>query len=266
MTTKKLTQLEFIDRCKSIYKDQYIYDNTVYINTRTPVILECKDHGVFEKNARRLLLGNGCNKCNSRWEKYCQSQRLTTDEFIKKATSLHEGFYTYQETIYFNSRTSVIITCPIHGNFSQNAGGHLEGYGCKKCGDLKHGDYRPWFVKTYFSRYPEKRNVPAILYLLYNKEEDFYKVGITTKSTVDERKKYISHYEFDTIDTIYDTMYNVAIAEQEILAVAEKYTPKKRFGGYSECIKHYIDIHQYVPKKDGIFIQEALVDYDIYRK
>jgi hypothetical protein len=266
MTTKKLTQAEFIDRCKSIHNDQYIYDNAVYINNRTPVILECKDHGVFEKNARALLLGNGCKKCNAKWNEYVTRQRMTTEDFINKAKDKHENFYSYEKSDYINSRSKLTITCPIHGDFEQQAGGHLEGYGCKKCGDLKHGDYRPWFVKTYFSKYPEKQNVPAILYLLYNKEEDFYKVGITTKSTVDERKKYISHYEFDTIDTIYDTMYNVAIAEQEILAVAEKYKPKKRFGGYSECIKNYIDIHQYVPKKDGIFIQEALVDYDIYRK
>jgi len=72
---------------------------------------------------------------------------------------------------------------------------------------------------------------------LYNKDEDFYKVGITTKDNVKDRIKYISHYTFEIVDTVSNTMYNIAIAEQEILANAEKYKPKKRFGGYSECIK-----------------------------
>lgn len=51
--------------------------------------------------------------------------------------------------------------------------------------------------------------------------------------------------------------YNIAIAEQEILKISTKYKPKKRFGGYSECIKEYVDIHKYVPNKVGNLIKEA---------
>lgn len=46
-------------------------------------------------------------------------------------------------------------------------------------------------------------------------------------------------------------MYNTAIAEQEILKVSTRYKPKKRFGGYTECIKEHIDIHKYVPNRAG---------------
>jgi hypothetical protein len=257
MTNKKLTQAQFIDRCKEIYIDQYLYDKTIYINTRSNVSVECKDHGTFEKNARALIQGNGCKQCNTKWNNYIQRQRMTTEQFVTKAIDLHDNYYSYENTDYFNSRTNVIITCPIHGNFEQCAGGHLEGYGCRKCGDLKHGDYRPWFVKTYFDRFPEKKDLPATLYLLYNKDEDFYKVGITTKDNVKDRIKYISHYTFEIVDTVSNTMYNIAIAEQEILANAEKYKPKKRFGGYSECIKNYVNIQQYVPNKAGRLIKEG---------
>jgi hypothetical protein len=257
MTTKKLTQDKFIDRCKEIYGDQYNYEKTVYVNTRSTVLVECKNHGLFEKNARALLQGNGCKSCNSKWKDYIKSRRMTTEEFIKKASDKHENFYLYNKSNYVNSRTKLIITCPIHGDFEQQAGGHLEGYGCQKCADLKHGDYRPWFIKTYFDRYPEKKNIPAILYLLYNKEENFYKVGITTKDNVEERIKYISHYTFDVVDKVSDTMYNIAVAEQEILAKATRYNPKKRFGGYSECIKEFINIHEYVPNKAGSPLREG---------
>jgi len=257
MSTKKLTQEEFIDRCKKIYGDQYSYEKIVYVNTRSNVLVECKDHGLFEKNARALLQGNGCRICNSRWKEYINRQRMTTKEFIKKANDKHEGFYSYKKSNYTNSRTKLVITCPIHGDFEQQAGGHLEGYGCQKCADLKHGDYRPWFIKTYFDKYPEKKNIPAKLYLLYNKEEDFYKVGITTKDNIEERVKYMSYYRFEIIDSICDTMYNIAIAEQEILAKATRYKPKKRFGGYSECIKEFINIHEYVPNRVGNPLKEG---------
>ncbi len=52
-------------------------------------------------------------------------------------------------------------------------------------------------------------------------------------------------------------MYNIAIAEQEILKVSTKYKPKKRFGGYTECIKEYVDIHKYVPNKVGNPLREG---------
>lgn len=257
MTTKKLTQEEFIDRCKKIYGDQYTYENTRYINTRSNVSITCLDHGTFLKNARAFLQGNGCKKCNLRWIKYTESRRMTTEEFIEKANNKHNNFYSYEKSKYVNSRTDLIITCPIHGDFKQRAGGHIEGYGCQKCGNLKHGDYRPWFIKTYFDRYPEKKNIPATLYLLYNKEENFYKIGITTKNDVKERIKYISHYTFEIVDTVSDNMYNIAIAEQKILSSFSKYKPNKRFGGYSECIKEFVNIHEYVPSKVGNLIKEG---------
>jgi len=254
---KKLTQTDFIKRVKGCHGNNLSFDQTVYKNNRSDVLVECNIHGVFNINARSLLQGKGCKKCNLRWQDYVHRRRMTTEEFIKKSLDKHEGFYSYEKSNYVNSRTKLTITCPIHGDFEQQAGGHLEGYGCQKCADLKHGDYRPWFIKTYFDKYPEKKNIPATLYLLYNKEENFYKVGITTKNNVEERVKYMSHYTFDIIDKVSDSMYNIAVAEQNILADAKKYKPKKRFGGYSECIKEFVNIHEYVPNRVGNPLREG---------
>jgi len=265
MSTKKLTQDEFVSRCQEIYKDRYDYANTVYINTRSNVVLTCNLHGVFTRNARTLLSGSGCQQCKDNWSDYVLRRRMTNNEFISKAEKLHNNFYAYTKTNYVNSRSNVTITCPIHGDFDQTASGHLEGYGCRKCGDKKHGDYRPWFINTYFDRYPDKKDIPATLYLLYNSSEDFYKIGITTKLDVRDRIKYIAHYDFEVVDTVCDTMYNIALAEQKILSTVEKYKPKKRFGGYTECLKSFVDIHLYVPHKDGILNKEARADNDIRR-
>jgi hypothetical protein len=258
--TTKLTQEEFLQRCKENFGTEYTYEKTVYRNTRSKVIVTCREHGDFEKGAKALLDGVGCPKCDKKRRAYNERRRMTTEEFVAKATKKHDGFYLYDKSKYYNSRTKLTITCPIHGDFQQQAGGHLEGYGCQKCADLKHGDYRPWYIKTYFDRFPEKKNQPATLYLLYCAEEDFYKVGITVKENVEERVKYMAHYNFEVIDTVTDSMYNVSIAEQDILKEFEKYKPSKRFGGYSECITEKVDIHQYVPKGDGIPIKEEIAD------
>lgn len=61
------------------------------------------------------------------------SKKLTTQEFIKKAKKVHNNKYLYEKCDYDGNRNTVIITCPIHGDFEQLAGNHLAGYGCKKC-------------------------------------------------------------------------------------------------------------------------------------
>lgn len=256
---KKMEQEEFIKRCREIFGDDYSYENTIYKNISSSIIITCKRHGDFKKKPCQMLYEkSGCLLCNKKWERYFNQRRLTTTEFIKRANNKHCGFYVYDKTTYFNTRSKVIITCPIHGDFLQRAGSHLEGYGCPNCANLKHGEYRPWYIKTYFDKFPEKKNEPATLYLLYSVEEKFYKVGITIKQSIKERLKYLYQYNFELVDQLSDTLYNVSIAEQNILEDYKnlKYTPQRKFGGFSECISEQVDIHQYIPKEDGILTKE----------
>lgn len=59
--------------------------------------------------------------------------KYTKDTFIKKANKIHNGKYNYSKVIYKYSKSKVIITCPIHGDFEQEAASHLQGHGCPKC-------------------------------------------------------------------------------------------------------------------------------------
>lgn len=61
----------------------------------------------------------------------------TTEKFIKKATSIHRGFYLYSKSIYVGDATSIVITCPIHGDFQQTPNNHYKGRGCKQCGIVR---------------------------------------------------------------------------------------------------------------------------------
>lgn len=60
-------------------------------------------------------------------------RRLTTEEFIEKARATHGDKYGYGRAVYVTGRTKVIITCPTHGDFEQEACSHLQGAGCAKC-------------------------------------------------------------------------------------------------------------------------------------
>lgn len=59
--------------------------------------------------------------------------KYDTKIFVEKAKFIHKNKYNYSKTKYVNSRTKVIITCPIHGDFEQLAANHIRGKGCPKC-------------------------------------------------------------------------------------------------------------------------------------
>lgn len=62
-----------------------------------------------------------------------KGKRFTTEEFIKKASEIHNGKYDYSKSEYIGSNKKINIICLIHGVFSQDASEHLRGRGCRKC-------------------------------------------------------------------------------------------------------------------------------------
>ena len=61
-------------------------------------------------------------------------KRLTTDEFIARANTIHNSKYGYTNVVYKNFQTKIQITCPVHGDFHQKPEYHLNGNGCSECG------------------------------------------------------------------------------------------------------------------------------------
>lgn len=62
--------------------------------------------------------------------------QLTTEEFTKRAKSIHGDTYDYSETEYVNMYSSVKIRCKKHGVFEQMAGNHINPKikaGCPYC-------------------------------------------------------------------------------------------------------------------------------------
>jgi hypothetical protein len=60
-------------------------------------------------------------------------KKLTLNEFIERAKSIHDNKYSYDNAIYKNNYTKITITCPVHGDFDQNPNSHLRGSGCSEC-------------------------------------------------------------------------------------------------------------------------------------
>lgn len=61
-------------------------------------------------------------------------RKLTLKGFVNKALARHGGRYTYANGVYADSKTKLLITCPVHGDFEQTPNNHLNGQGCDRCG------------------------------------------------------------------------------------------------------------------------------------
>lgn len=74
---------------------------------------------------------NGCPICADSQRHI--SNTKTTEKFIEEAKETHGKLYDYSKTIYKRNNKKVIIICPKHGEFKQNAQAHLSGCGCARC-------------------------------------------------------------------------------------------------------------------------------------
>ena len=126
MPLRKTTEA-FVQEARLINGDAYIYDKVDYKNSYSKVVITCRKHGDFLQRPNGHLQGQGCKKC------YNEQLTKPSEEFIQSAKEVHGDKYTYSKTYYKTRNSNVIITCPVHGDFSQRADVHLRGNGCKKC-------------------------------------------------------------------------------------------------------------------------------------
>lgn len=74
-------------------------------------------------------------------------RKMTTNEFVERATSVHGSLYDYSGSCFERSDKSIEIECPTHGTFTQIASNHLRGYGCKKCSIERQRKTTKQFIK-----------------------------------------------------------------------------------------------------------------------
>lgn len=86
------------------------------------------------------------------------SRKSNTEEFVKKAQTVHGDKYDYSETNYVDAWTPVTIICKKHGPFTMSAHNHLRGQGCPLCGNEKKGAYRKVSREDFIRRANEKHH------------------------------------------------------------------------------------------------------------
>jgi hypothetical protein len=127
---RSLTHNEFIEKANDIHNSKYDYSKTIYLNHKSKIEIVCPIHGVFTQVANYHLSGRGCIKCGMR-------EKITKEDFIRRARIEHGEIYDYSLVEYINIKTKVKIICPEHGIFEQTPDNHLRGniYKLKKKGN-----------------------------------------------------------------------------------------------------------------------------------
>lgn len=128
---KRYSEEEYINKAKIVHNNKYDYSETKFKNAREKITVICPKHGRFEIRPSIHLHGQGCPKCS------CEERKKDRNDFIDEANIVHRFKYSYDESIYVNSKTKIEIICPIHGSFFMTPNSHLQGQGCPKCGDEK---------------------------------------------------------------------------------------------------------------------------------
>ena len=119
-------------RMKEAHGDRYDYSKVVIdpnqkLNQKVTII--CPIHGEFQQSLRAHIHGRGCSKCIPRRKK------ITVEDFIKRATEVHNGKYGYNRVKVINSnKDKVEIYCEEGDHyFFQRVDGHLQGKKCPIC-------------------------------------------------------------------------------------------------------------------------------------
>lgn len=150
---KALTLSEVIARATRVHGSTYKYDeDQVYANARTPLIIECREHGIFRQSFdSHVNQGSGCPACFG-------TTKRTTQQFVRLAVAKHGNSYDYSRASYVSNATRLEIVCPNHGSFWKTPVQHLNvGRGCERCHDGPSSAEKKWLSSLEIPN--EKRHV-----------------------------------------------------------------------------------------------------------
>lgn len=126
----KLTQEEFIEKCKTKHNNFYNYEKVIYINAKSKIIINCIKHGDFKQEASSHSRGNGCSECMK--NKMSTNRRKPLIKLIEEFNIRWNFKFDYSMVEYVNNNTKIKIICPEHGIFEQPPKNHIK-YDCPSC-------------------------------------------------------------------------------------------------------------------------------------
>lgn len=162
----------FIQKAISIHNNKYNYDQVIYKNNKTNIIIVCSIHGEFKQTplAHVGKQKQGCPTCGI-IQRSSKNKRTTT-QFIEESKTIHGDRYNYSKSEYISCDKKLTIICNLHGEFQLTPEHHFRKVGCVKCGTERSSNFnritqdeiikRASFVHNY------KYDYSKVIYIDYN--------------------------------------------------------------------------------------------------
>lgn len=117
----------FIEKARRTHGERYQYLHPMPETADEPIIVTCPDHGEFRIVRSQHINGGLCPGCKVH-------KRRDQSEFVADAIAVHGDSFTYEKAEFAGMTTKVVVTCPVHGDFSITpASLILRGSGCSRC-------------------------------------------------------------------------------------------------------------------------------------
>lgn len=166
---RAMTKVEFLEKAKNRHKNKYDYSLINSLKTASDIVsIICPKHGIFTQKATSHIGGAGCPRCGT--EQSIKVTRKTFETFIQEANMVHHNKYDYSKVIWKGSNNKVIIICPIHGEFIQQAHTHTAGHGCTKCGQEILRYTTEIFIEKAKAKHQDKYDYSNVEYLQSTKK------------------------------------------------------------------------------------------------
>lgn len=241
-----------IEKHGSKFDYSLIIDN---LSLGSKITVICPSHGKFNAVLKTHLNGKDCPDCEKdrraleRTKKQAEREKQLAKnrearrkkaeaDFIRQATEVHEGRYTYGNFKYEIGNKYAVITCSKHGDFKQQMQAHIrKGRGCPECGAEESCG---WSKESYVEMCRIRSKGLSTLYAvtMTSGSELFFKIGITHK-TVKERfaNKEDAPYDVKELYTVTDDVSYIYDLEKRLHKLLKKhnYQPNQKFGGHTEC-------------------------------
>lgn len=126
------TKADFVGKARQRHGSKFSYLGR-YVNSRTPVSIRCRKHGLFRQKPIDHLKGaTGCPQCGL--DKLKLNNLSSHEEFVRKARAVHGSGYRFPEP-YKLARQHLSVECIKHGVFSVTPNNFLRGHGCPVCSE-----------------------------------------------------------------------------------------------------------------------------------
>ena len=205
---------------------------------------------MFEQIADYHQRGKGCPSCG--YIKVLERNKgLGLNEFIKRSKLKHGNKYDYSKVEYKTANNNVIIICPIHGEFKQNAYYHYNGGGCRCCSMINSYNKNiakptSWGCSSWEQQALKSKNFDSFkvyIIMCWNDDELFFKIGRTFTSIVRRFRSYSMPYNYSIIEEyVFETAKAAFDKENKLKRINKnnKYIPYIKFNGKQECFNKVI--------------------------